>query len=75
MIKSFVLMQVPLLLENKVLIKLSKINEVTDIQTLFGEYNIMAKIKTKNHENLGKIIINKIKTIDDIEDMKKLTGI
>jgi len=68
-------MQVPLLLENKVLIKLSKINEVTDIQTLFGEYNIMAKIKTKNHEKLGKIIINKIKTIDSIEDMKKLTGI
>jgi len=35
----------------------------------------MAKIEAKNHENLGKIIINKIKTIDGIEDMKKLTGI
>ncbi len=72
---SFVLMHVSPILENNVLHHLSKVDEVVDIHPLFGEYNLMAKIEAKEYENIGDIVLNKIRTINGIIDTTTLTGI
>jgi len=72
---SFVLMHVSPLHETEVFNKLSKLQEIIELHQLFGEYDIIAKIEAKDYESIGKIIINKIRTIDGIVDTKTLTGI
>ena len=70
---SFVVMNVPRLIENRVLIKLSKVREVTNINSSFGEYyNLMAKIEAKDKKKLNEIIVNNIRTIEGIKQIKRL---
>jgi DNA-binding Lrp family transcriptional regulator len=68
-------MHVSPLHEYEVFDKLSKLPEVIELQPLFGEYDLIAKIEAKDYEGIGEIIIHKIKTIDGITDTKTLTGI
>jgi len=68
-------MHVSPLHESEVFNKLSKLHEIMELHSLFGEYDIIAKIEAKDYESIGKIIINKIRTIDGITDTKTLTGI
>ncbi|HUS99125.1 MAG TPA: Lrp/AsnC ligand binding domain-containing protein [Candidatus Thermoplasmatota archaeon] len=72
---GFVLMHILSLHENEVFNKLSKIPEVIEIHSLFGEYDLIAKIEAKDYESIAEIIIHKIKTINGITDPKTLTGI
>jgi DNA-binding Lrp family transcriptional regulator len=72
---GFVLMHISSLRENEVFNKLSKIPEVVEVHSLFGEYDLIAKIEAKDYESIAKIIIHKIKTIDGVTDTKTLTGI
>ena len=71
---GFVLMHISPLHENEIFNKLSKIPEVIELHTLFGEYDLLAKIEAKDYESIGDIIIHKIKRIEGITDTKTLTG-
>jgi len=71
---GFVLMHISPLHEYEVYNKLSKIPEVIEVHPLFGEYDLIAKIEAKDYENIGEIIIQKIKTIEGITDTTTLTG-
>ena len=70
MVICFVLIHVSPLRESEVLNKLSKISEVIELHSLFGKYDIIAKIEAKDYESIGEIVIHKIKTIDGITDTK-----
>jgi DNA-binding Lrp family transcriptional regulator len=72
---AFVLIHVSTLRESEVFNELSKLHEVIELHSLFGEYDIIAKIEAKDFESIGQIIINKIRTIDGITYTKTLTGI
>jgi DNA-binding Lrp family transcriptional regulator len=72
---GFVLMHVSPLHEYEVFNTLSEIPEVIELHPLFGEYDLIAKIKAKDYESIGEIIIHKIKIIEGITDTKTLTGI
>ena len=74
MVIGFVLMHISPLHEYEVYNKLSKIPEVIEVHPLFGEYDLIAKIEAKDYENIGEIIIQKIKTIEGITDTTTLTG-
>ena len=60
--------------EHKVYKELSKVTEIIELYPLFGEYDLIAKIQAENFENIGNIVLNKIKTINGIIDTKTLTG-
>ena len=75
MVIGFVLMHVAPLHEYEVFNKLSKLHEIQEIHPLFGEYDLIAKIEAEDYESIGKVIINKIRTINGIVDTKTLTGI
>jgi len=67
-------MHVSPLHESEVFNTLSKIPEVIELHSLFGEYDLIAKIEAKDYESIGEIIIHKIRTIEGITDTKTLTG-
>ena len=75
MVIGFVLMHVSPLHEYEVFNKLSKLKEVVELHPLFGEYDLIAKIEAKDYEDIGEIVLRKIKTIEGINDTKTLTGI
>jgi len=68
-------MHVSPLHEYEVFNKLSKLPEVIELNPLFGEYDLIAKIEAEDYESIGEIILQKIKTIEGITDTMTLTGI
>lgn len=54
---------------------LLKNKKITDVNHLFGEYDMIVTIDTDNFDSLGDIIINEIRTIKGITNMKTLTGV
>jgi DNA-binding Lrp family transcriptional regulator len=75
MVIGFVLMHIAPLHEYEVFNALSKLPEVIEVHPLFGEYDLIAKIEAEDYEDIGEIIIHKIKTIHGIIDTTTLTGI
>lgn len=61
--------------DNRIYNELLKINEITELHPLFGEYNHIAKIEVADYVLLGKVIVDKIRAIPGILDTKTLTGI
>ena len=72
---SFVLISAAPAKEHDVYNKLSKVPEIIELHPLFGEYDLIAKIQAENFENIGDIVLNKIRTIKGIIDTKTLPGI
>ena len=71
---GYVLITIKPTSEHEVFDKLSKVTEIIELHPLFGEYDFIAKIEAEDYEKLGKIIINKIRSIKGIIDTKTLTG-
>ena len=71
---GFVLISAAPAHEHEVYNKLSKVKEIIELHPLFGEYDIIAKIEAEDFEKLGKIIVEKIRSIKGVIDTKTLTG-
>ena len=72
---GFVLVSVKPSHIRKVFNEIHKVPEVLEVNTLFGEYDIIAKIKVEDAEKLGKIVIDKIRIIDGVSDTRTLRGV
>ena len=72
---GFVLVRVSPKHEKDVFNKLSKLLEVIEIHSLFGEYDLLAKVESVGYESIGEIVVNKIRTIDGIIDTQTLAAI
>ncbi len=71
---SFVLINAAPAHEHEIHHKLSKIPEIIESHLLFGEYDLIAKIEADSFENIGDIVVNKIRAIEGIIDTKTLAG-
>lgn len=72
---GFILINVAPSHEHEIYNKLSKITQIVELHPLFGEYDLIAKIDASDFEELGTIIVNKIRTIEGVLDTKTLTGL
>jgi DNA-binding Lrp family transcriptional regulator len=72
---GFVLINVATAHEHDIYNTLSKIPQIVELHPLFGEYDLIAKIDAKDFEELGTIIVNKIRSITGVLDTKTLTGL
>ncbi len=72
---GFVLIKTAPAEERDVIDVLNNIAEVVEVHSLFGEFDLIAKIKAENFNKLGQVVVNKIRSIDGVEDTKTLTGI
>ncbi len=52
-----------------------ELEEVTEVHSLFGEYDLIIKLQAENFNSLGQTVVDKIRSIEGVEDTKTLTGI
>jgi DNA-binding Lrp family transcriptional regulator len=71
---GFVLIKAAPTHEEEVYNKLSNIPEIIELHPLFGEYDIIAKIEAEDFEQLGNIVVSKIRLTEGVVDTKTLTG-
>ena len=72
---GFVLINVAPAYEHDVHNKLSKMPQIVELHPLFGEYDLIVKIIATDFEELGTIIVHKIRSITGVLDTKTLTGL
>jgi len=47
---------------------------ITDVNFLFGEYDLIVKIKRKTNKDIGQFVIDKVRAIEGVIDTKTLIG-
>lgn len=53
-------------------IELSKLNEVSEVYSISGEYDILIKVWAHDLEELNKIVNSKIRSVDGVEDLTEM---
>ncbi len=48
---------------------------VIEVHSLFGEYDLILKLQAKDFNTLGQTVVDDIRSIEGVEDTKTLTGI
>ncbi len=71
---GFLLINTVPALEQEAYNKLFKMPEIIELYSLFGEYDLLARIEADDFEKIGVIVVNKIRSIDGVVDTKTLTG-
>ncbi|MDP6155643.1 MAG: Lrp/AsnC ligand binding domain-containing protein [Candidatus Thermoplasmatota archaeon] len=61
--------------EHEVFNKLNELPDIIELHPLFGEYDLIAKLETEDFNELGKIVVDGIRSIEGVIDTKTLTGI
>ena len=54
---------------------LREIPEVEEVHPLFGEYDIIAKLRAETADSIGKTVVERVREIDGIIETKTLMGI
>ncbi len=72
---GFVLIKTAPAAEREVYRILKDIDEVVEVHSLFGEFDLITKIHADNFNKLGQVVVDKIRSIEGVEDTKTLTGI
>lgn len=52
----------------------NKIEEIIEVHPLFGEYDILVKINCDNIDNIGEVVIKKIRSLKGVTDTKTMIG-
>jgi DNA-binding Lrp family transcriptional regulator len=73
MATAFVLVSIGPGDEFRVFKKLKNLLEIDEIYPLFGEYDFLVKLVADDYEEIGNIVINKIRIIRGVKATKTLT--
>ncbi len=66
MITGFIMIAVAPGTEDAVYEELKKMPEIKELKSVFGEYDIIATIKSKNIKELSKTVVKKIRPIEGV---------
>jgi DNA-binding Lrp family transcriptional regulator len=72
---GFVLISTAPAKEHEVYNLLLKVKEIVELHPLFGEYDLIAKIKADDFNKLGQVVVDRVRSIPGVIDTKTLTGI
>ena len=72
---GFILISTAPAKEHEVYNELLKVKEVVELHPLFGEYDLIAKIEAEDFNQLGQVVVDKVRSIPGVIDTKTLTGI
>lgn len=72
---GFILIATKCAKEKTVFDELLKLPEIIEIHPLFGEYDMIAKVEVEDFNALGKIVTDKIRTVNGVTDARTLTGL
>lgn len=68
----YVLVRVKPTFEQKVHAVLSKLKEAKEVHPLFGEYDFIIKVEGKNHDEIAKTILEKIRSHEGVAATKTM---
>lgn len=71
---GFALLSISPLHEKAVYETLKNVPEIIEIHPLFGEYDILIKLECRDIDEIGEVIIKKIRSLKGIVDTKTLIG-
>ena len=71
---GFILISTAPAKEHEVYNELLKVPEIVELHPLFGEYDLIAKVESKDFDTLGHIVVDRIRSIEGVADTKTLTG-
>lgn len=74
MVVGFVLVRAAPGHERDVHEMLGKIPAIVELHSLFGEYDLIAKVEASDFDVLGQIVVDKIRTVSGIMDTRTLMG-
>jgi DNA-binding Lrp family transcriptional regulator len=72
---AFVLIRVLPGKEHEIYDKVSKLKYVTEVHPLLGEYDLILKIDTEEMTEIGKMVIQDIRSINGVVETKTLAEI
>lgn len=52
--------------------ELLKSDKVSEVYSIFGEYELLIKLRAHNIEELNQLINSKIRSIDGVEDLTEM---
>ncbi|MBI2583334.1 MAG: Lrp/AsnC ligand binding domain-containing protein [Candidatus Aenigmarchaeota archaeon] len=70
--EAYVLITVDPNMDNQVFKAIQKLPEVKETHILFGDWDVVAKLEMGNPEQLGSIVIAKIRSIEGVRQTKTL---
>ena len=73
--KAFVLVSTEPAKEKEVYNSITKIEGVTELNTLFGEYDLIVTIEGEDFNYLGKVVDEYIENVEGVVSTKTLAGI
>ncbi len=65
---AYVLISVKIGTEKQVYRELEKMDGIYQVDAVFGPYDIIAVIQSSDYDSIGKIVIDKIMSIEGISD-------
>ena len=65
-VKAYIMINVKTGTEDEVCEKVLKYNEVEEAAAIYGEFDLILKVKAKDMNNLDKLIVDKLSGIPDI---------
>jgi len=71
---GFALLSISPLHEKEVFNALRIMPEIEEVHPLFGEYDILVKIKGTDIDQIGNIVIKKLRSLKGVVDTKTLIG-
>ena len=71
---GFVLISAEAGKERDVHSQLQRVWEIVEMMPLFGEYDLIVRLEAPDFDILGKLIVERIRSIDGVVDTKTLTG-
>ena len=74
MATGFALLSISPLHEKSVFESLKNIPQIKEIHPLFGEYDILVKMECEDIDQIGEMVIKKIRSLKGIVDSKTLIG-
>jgi len=74
MATGFALLSISPLHEKTVFEALRNVPEIKEIHPLFGEYDILVKMECRDIDQIGELVIQKIRSLKGVVDSKTLIG-
>ncbi len=65
-VKAYIMVNVKTGTEDTVCEKVLKFSEVEEVSAIYGEFDLILKVKAQNMNHLDKIIVDKLRGIPDI---------
>ncbi len=72
---AFVLISTAPTKEHQVFEELLKIEEILELHTLLGEFDLIARMETEDIYELGRIVVDRIRSIPGVTETRTLTEV